>query len=56
VFCSSDPPRLAALARRLEGRLSPAPADADADADADAETANRLLDLVALERDEHLLG
>ncbi len=47
VFCSSDPPRLAALARRLEGGLSPDPAD--------AETAHRLLNLVAAERSEHLL-
>jgi hypothetical protein len=47
VFCSSDPPRLAALARWLEGDLSPDPAD--------AETAHRLLDLVAVERAEHLL-
>jgi hypothetical protein len=47
VFCSSDPPRLAALARRLEGGLSPDPAD--------AETAYRLLDLIAVERAEHLL-
>lgn len=47
VFCSSDPPRLAALARRLEGGLSPDPAD--------AETAYRLLDLIVVERAEHLL-
>jgi hypothetical protein len=47
VFCSSDPPRLAALARRLEGRLRPDPAD--------IETAYRLLCLVAVERAEHLL-
>lgn len=47
VFCSSNPPHLAALARRLEGGLSPDPAD--------AETAHQLLDIVAMERAEHLL-